>query len=116
ASAALLRARIALGGVHAAVRRVYSAFSSPRYVLHAVVCKAVPLRSLLHRYAEAGAGCEVASPGELELALEAGFAPEAIVFDSPAKTWTELRRAVDLGVSINIDNFDELARLDTILA
>src|SRR5699024_10303146 len=73
-------------------------------------------RSLLHRYAEAGAGCEVASPGELELALEAGFAPEAIVFDSPAKTWTELRRAVDLGGSINIDNFDELARLDTILA
>src|SRR5699024_6364889 len=57
-----------------------------------------------------------ASPGELELALEAGFAPEAIVFDSPAKTWTELRRAVDLGVSINIDNFDELARRDTILA
>src|SRR5699024_11256665 len=51
-----------------------------------------------------------------ELAPEAGFAPEAIGFDSPAKTWTELRRAVDLGVSINIDNFDELARLDTILA
>jgi diaminopimelate decarboxylase len=105
-----------LDWVDAAFERLNSAFASQRDVLHAVACKAVPLRSLLHRYAEAGAGCEVASPGELELALEAGFAPEAIVFDSPAKTWTELRRAVDLGVSINIDNFDELARLDTILA
>ena len=105
-----------LDWVDAAFERLNSAFDSQREVLHAVACKAVPLRSLLHRYAEAGAGCEVASPGELELALEAGFAPEAIVFDSPAKTWTELRRAVDLGVSINIDNFDELARLDTILA
>src|SRR5699024_9774674 len=105
-----------LDWVDAAFERLNSAFASQRDVLHAVACKAVPLRSLLHHYAEVGAGCEVASPGELELALEAGFAPEAIVFDSPAKTWTELRRAVDLGVSINIDNFDELARLDTLLA
>ena len=105
-----------LDWVDAAFERLNSAFDSQRDVLHAVACKAVPLRSLLHRYAVAGAGCEVASPGELELALEAGFAPERIVFDSPAKTWTELRRAVDLGVSINVDNFDELARLDTLLA
>lgn len=81
-----------------------------------MACKAVPLPSLLRRFAEAGAGCEVASPGELELALSAGFAPDRIVFDSPAKTWAELCRAVDLGVSINVDNFDELSRLDTILA
>ncbi|MDN5586778.1 diaminopimelate decarboxylase [Brevibacterium aurantiacum] len=92
-----------------------SAFSGAADVLHAVACKAVPLQPLLRSYAEAGAGCEVASPGELELALSAGFSPEAIVFDSPAKTWTELRRAVDLGVSMNIDNFDELERLDVLL-
>src|SRR5699024_4412980 len=89
--------------------------ASDREVLHAVACKAVPLTSLLRRYAESGAGCEVASPGELELALTAGFSPERIVFDSPAKTWTQLRHALDLGVSINVDNFDELARLDTLL-
>src|SRR5699024_327144 len=105
-----------LDWVDAAFERLNSAFASQPDVLHAVGCQALPLRSVLHRCAEAGAVCEVASPGELERALEAGLAPEAIVFDSPAKTWTELRRAVDLGVSINIDNFDELARLDTILA
>ena len=105
-----------LDWVDTAFDRLTSAFESDREVLHAVACKAVPLPSLLRRLADAGAGCEVASPGELELALSAGFAPERIVFDSPAKTWAELRRAVDLGVSINADNFDELARLDTILA
>ncbi|SDS11873.1 diaminopimelate decarboxylase [Brevibacterium siliguriense] len=102
--------------VDTAFERLTSAFASDREVLHAVACKAVPLPSLLRRFAAAGAGCEVASPGELELALSAGFAPDRIVFDSPAKTWAELRRAVDLGVSINVDNFDELTRLDTILS
>lgn len=92
------------------------AFAGDHAVLHAVACKAVPLRPLLSFYAQAGAGCEVASPGELELALAAGFAPETIVFDSPAKTLTELHRAVELGVSMNIDNFAELDRLDAILA
>ncbi|MGO2862652.1 MAG: diaminopimelate decarboxylase [Brevibacterium sp.] len=93
-----------------------AAFASDKPVLHAVAAKAVPLRPLLHFFAEAGAGCEVASPGELELAAAAGFAPECIVFDSPAKTWTELKRAVELGVSMNADNFEELARLDILLA
>ncbi|WP_436325958.1 diaminopimelate decarboxylase [Brevibacterium sp. FAM 27836] len=104
-----------LDAVDAAFEHLTSAFASDREVLHAVACKAAPLPSLLRRYAQAGAGCEVASPGELELALAAGFAPDRIVFDSPAKTWMELRRAVELGVSINVDNFDELARLDTLL-
>jgi diaminopimelate decarboxylase len=103
-----------LDWVDTAFERLTSAFASDHEVLHAVACKAVPLRSMLRRYAQMGAGCEVASPGELELALAAGFGPEKIVFDSPAKTWAELRRAVELGVSINVDNFDELARLDTI--
>ena len=97
-----------------AYEQLSRAFASEHDVLHAVACKAVPLRPLLRFYAEAGAGCEVASPGELELALAAGFAPEAIVFDSPAKTWTELRRAVELGVSMNVDSFEELERLDAI--
>ncbi|MGC2976313.1 diaminopimelate decarboxylase [Brevibacterium sp. FAM 25378] len=103
-----------LDWVDTAFDRLTSAFAFDKDVLHAVACKAVPLPSLLRRFAEAGAGCEVASPGELELALSAGFTPDRIVFDSPAKTWAELRRAVDLGVSINVDNFDELARLDTL--
>lgn len=106
---------IDLAQVETAYERLTSAFAGDNDVLHAVACKAVPLQPLLRYYAEAGAGCEVASPGELELALTAGFAPENIVFDSPAKTLSELKRAVDLGVSMNIDNFSELERLDALL-
>lgn len=106
---------IDLEQIDAAYAHLTSAFAGLTDVLHAVACKAVPLRPLLRSYAAAGAGCEVASPGELELALSAGFAPESIVFDSPAKTMSELQRAVALGVSMNIDNFAELERLDAIL-
>ena len=93
-----------------------AAFNIPGTALHAVACKAVPVKELLQRYADKGAGCEVASKGELALALASGFAPGKIVFDSPAKTWTELRQALELGVSMNIDNFEELCRVDQILS
>ncbi|HJE76802.1 MAG TPA: hypothetical protein K8V74_02535, partial [Brevibacterium epidermidis] len=49
-----------LDWVDTAFERLTSAFASDREVLHAVACKAVPLPSLLSRYAEMGAGCEVA--------------------------------------------------------
>ncbi|MFE4421756.1 diaminopimelate decarboxylase [Streptomyces sp. NPDC056817] len=48
--------------------------------------------------------------------LEAGFEPPHIVFDSPAKTPAELVRALSLEVAVNADNFQELSRLDEILA
>ncbi|MFJ5897491.1 hypothetical protein ACIQFZ_18840 [Streptomyces sp. NPDC093064] len=48
--------------------------------------------------------------------MEAGFEPAHIVFDSPAKTRAELVRALSLGVAVNADNFQELSRLDEILA
>lgn len=92
-----------------------TAFDTSREVVHAIACKAAPIKSLLQRYAARGAGCEVASKGELELAVAAGFAPDRIVFDSPAKTRAELKRALELGVSMNIDNFEELERVDQIL-
>ncbi|GAA0035460.1 type III PLP-dependent enzyme domain-containing protein [Brevibacterium metallidurans] len=103
-----------LDEVDAAFTALTAAFAPETAVLHAVACKAVPLLPVLRLLAEAGAGCEVASPGELELALAAGFAPERIVFDSPAKTRSELRRALDLGVAINVDNWEELDRLDAL--
>lgn len=106
---------IDLDHIALAYEQLTSAFVGHSEVLHAVACKAVPLLPLLRWYAESGAGCEVASPGELELALNAGFRADSIVFDSPAKTLTELKRALELGVSMNIDSFEELERLDSLL-
>lgn len=85
-------------------------------VLHAFAVKAAPLVPVLRLLADAGLGCEVASPGELALARAAGVAPERIVLDSPAKTAAELREALALGVAVNADNRQELERLDALVA
>ncbi|MFE6779907.1 diaminopimelate decarboxylase [Streptomyces sp. NPDC057702] len=85
-------------------------------VLHAFAVKAAGLVPVLRLLADTGLGCEVASPGELALAQAAGVPPERLVLDSPAKTVAELRTALSLGVAVNADSYQELARLDALVA
>ncbi|MFI8189901.1 diaminopimelate decarboxylase [Streptomyces sp. NPDC085946] len=84
-------------------------------VLHAFAVKATPLVPVLRLLREEGIGAEVASPGELALARAAGVPPDRTVLDSPAKTPAELREALALGVAVNADNPQELARLDALV-
>jgi diaminopimelate decarboxylase len=59
----------------------------------------------------------VASAGELQLALNAGFAPERIVLHGNAKSEAELRMALERCVGlIVVDNFDEIDRLQRLTA
>lgn len=107
-----------LAGIAAAQRALREAFAEVEAkapVLHAFAAKAAALVPVLRLYADAGMGCEVAGPGELAQALAAGFRPDRIVLDAPVKTRSDLRAALRLGVSVNADNFDELARIDEIL-
>jgi diaminopimelate decarboxylase len=61
---------------------------------------------------EREAGAEVASSGELAVALAAGFAPEDIVFAGPGKTDDELRRVVEAGIfADNVESLGEIDRL-----
>ncbi|MFJ1894605.1 MULTISPECIES: diaminopimelate decarboxylase [unclassified Streptomyces] len=103
-------------GVLAAVDALNEAFEGPATVHHTFAAKACGLVPVLRLLAEAGMGCEVASPGELEQALAAGFSHDRLVFDSPAKTVEELEFALEHGIAINLDNFQELARVDRLLA
>ncbi|MDV3124069.1 diaminopimelate decarboxylase [Mycobacterium sp. 21AC1] len=98
------------------MRALIDAYPPDLPALHTIAAKAITLPPVLKRFAQAGFGCEVASPGELELALAAGFPADRIVFDSPAKTATEIRRALELGISFNIDNLEELVRVDEAIA
>jgi diaminopimelate decarboxylase len=67
--------------------------------------------------AEEGLACDVASGGELFLALRGGFDPERIYFHGNAKSRTELLEALDAGVGhIVLDSFDELGRLERLAA
>ncbi|MET8981961.1 diaminopimelate decarboxylase [Streptomyces sp. NPDC004539] len=85
-------------------------------VLHAFAVKATPLVPVLRLLREAGIGAEVASPGELALARAAGYGPGETVLDSPAKTPAELREALALGIAVNADNPQELARIDALMS
>lgn len=92
------------------MRSLHDAFGPG--VLHTFAAKAASLIPVLRLLARDGMGCEVASPGELRIALDAGFDPATIVFDSPAKTREELAQCLELGVAINADNLTELRRID----
>ncbi|MGY3202138.1 diaminopimelate decarboxylase [Streptomyces sp. TE5632] len=101
----------------AELRAAFAAVTPPGTpVLHAFAVKATPLVPVLRLLHTEGIGAEVASPGELALARAAGVPPERTVLDSPAKTPAELREALALGIAVNADNPQELARVDALLA
>lgn len=61
-------------------------------------------------------GFDVASSGELELALAAGVDAERISFAGPGKRDRELERAISLGVTLNCESENEVERAITIAA
>jgi diaminopimelate decarboxylase len=78
--------------------------------------KAFPCTAVLALFAEEGLWCDVASGGELHLALNAGFAAERVVMHGNAKSEAELSMALEARVGlIVVDNFDELDRLERLL-
>jgi len=56
-------------------------------------------------------GVDVASAGELKVALDAGARVEEISFAGPGKRSVELRQAVAAGVLINLESFREVPEL-----
>jgi diaminopimelate decarboxylase len=79
--------------------------------------KAFPCTAVLALFAQEGLWCDAASGGELHLALNAGFSPERIVLHGNAKSEAELRMALRHRIGlIVVDNFDELERLERLLA
>ncbi|MFJ8885202.1 diaminopimelate decarboxylase [Streptomyces sp. NPDC102402] len=99
-------------GIRTSVANLDAAFDRAPDVLHTFAVKAASLVPVLRLLAGLGMGCEVASPGELRIALDAGVAPSRIILDSPAKTRQEISEALALGVAVNADNLDELRRID----
>ncbi|MFI6288910.1 diaminopimelate decarboxylase [Streptomyces sp. NPDC051018] len=107
-----------VAGIRASAASLRAAFAAvtDAPVLHAFAVKAAPLVPVLALLNAEGIGAEVASPGELALARAAGIAPGRTVLDSPAKTPGELREALALGIAVNADNPQELARLDALVS
>jgi diaminopimelate decarboxylase len=77
--------------------------------------KAFPSTAVLRVFAEEGLGCDVASGGELHLALRVGFDPERLYMHGNAKSDDELRMALAAGVGmIVVDHPGEAERLDAL--
>ena len=79
--------------------------------------KAFPCTAVYRLLAEEGLACDVASGGELFLALRGGFDPARIYFHGNAKSEVEVREALAAGVGhIVIDSLDELDLLERVAA
>jgi diaminopimelate decarboxylase len=82
------------------------------YASKAFLC--VAMARLAH---EEGMHLDVATEGELHVALAAGVPPSRLVLHGNNKSEQELRRARELGLHrIVVDSFDELDRLDALHA
>ena len=93
----LLRARVAqLRGV-----------LPPQIKLHYAM-KANPLPAVVQFMAALVDGIDVASAGELKVALDAGADPAEISFAGPGKRDVELRQSVAAGVLVNVESMREL--------
>jgi diaminopimelate decarboxylase len=78
--------------------------------------KAFPCTAVLRLFAEEGLGCDVASGGELHLALRAGFDPAKLYLHGNAKSDAELRMALEAGVgTIVVDHPAEAERLEALV-
>jgi diaminopimelate decarboxylase len=78
--------------------------------------KAAPISAIYRLCADQGLSVDVASGGELYMALRAGFDPARVYMHGNNKTEAELRQATDAGVGhLIVDSFAEIARLDALL-
>ena len=78
--------------------------------------KAAPITAIERLLAELGLSIDVASGGELHMALRAGFDPARIYMHGNNKTEAELRYAIEAGIGhVIVDSFAEIDRLDSLL-
>ncbi|MGA2286095.1 MAG: diaminopimelate decarboxylase [Dehalococcoidia bacterium] len=95
--------------------REWRAAFQPSYPDTTIVyaAKAYLGRAVASLFADEGLSLDVASGGELAIALAAGFPAERIYLHGNNKSRRELREALDAGVGhVVIDNFREIALLD----
>jgi diaminopimelate decarboxylase len=94
--------------------QAFSARTDDFEVLYA--SKAAPITAIYRVFQEEGLSVDVASGGELHVALRAGFEPPRIYLHGNNKSDAELREAIGAGVGhVIVDSFGEIARLDSLL-
>jgi len=77
--------------------------------------KANPTPAVIQTFIDIGAGLEIASAGELSLALRCGCPPSRIIFAGPGKQEYELSAGIQAGIGeFHVESFTEIDRLQTL--
>ena len=76
--------------------------------------KANPFPPVVNLLTQQLDGFDIASGGELTLAVASGMPAEQISFAGPAKTQVELSEAIQAGVTLHVESATELARIHQI--
>lgn len=93
-------------------KRLTKAFKGTKHKMN-YACKALSNINVLCFFKELGSGLDTVSIQEVQLGLKAGFAPEDIIFTPNGVSFEEIKKAVALGVRINIDNLSILEQFGT---
>ena len=73
--------------------------------------KANPMPAVVQHFCRLVDGIDIASVGEMDVALASGMRPERVSFAGPGKTPQELERAVAAGIVINMESELEMQRI-----
>lgn len=79
----------------------------PQVQIHYAI-KANPMPAVVDHFARLVDGLDVASGGELRVALDSGMSARDISFAGPGKSAIELRQAIAAGVLLNVESAREL--------
>ena len=83
-------------------------------VIHAWSYKTNYLKSICKIFHNLGSWAEVVSMMEYEMATRLGVKPSNIIFNGPAKSYEELKKALVEGALVNIESIDELSDFERI--
>jgi diaminopimelate decarboxylase len=102
------------GAMRARLQRFMRAFAG-RSIMVCYALKANSTLAVVRTLADAGAGADIVSGGELERALAAGVPPERIVFSGVGKARDEMAAALDAGIAqFNVESLPELVALSEV--
>ena len=99
------------------IREQYQALKNaiPEKVRIFYAIKANPNPNICSFIRSLGARAEIASSGELYIALKSGFLGKDIIYNGPGKTDDDIKYAINNDVYvINVESLDELRRIDLI--
>ncbi|MBC8405653.1 MAG: alanine racemase [Planctomycetes bacterium] len=85
-----------------------------QFAIHYSV-KANPAPGVISQLLQLGAGLEIASAGEFNLAMQAGASAQQIIFAGPCKSRAELQLVVEQGIGqIHLESFEEIELISEI--